>query len=355
VRGYTQPESWGPGLRPLLDVAGRLVLGGVLLSAGILKALDSSGAVAAVDNYDLVPGLLVQPVALGLILLEIALGGLLLCGLFTRFAAAGGGALAVVFLGALVQAKARGLQIGCGCFGGSGAGEGVTWLDLLRAFGLLVAAVYLLFSPTAGRFGLDRWLRGRGSATEFQVGLPLVMMVLIVLAAVAVPFLTGVPSYAYGAPPDQVHVAGSARDAPIPPGGRVPDFSAPSLEGKPLAFSAQQGVPTVIVVWNPRCPFCRQELPVLVRLVSEFPGVRLLGIVSGRLRPSDPSPAEFLESLGLTLPVMLDTADQRLAEALGVRGYPTVYYLRADATVSVVQEEAVAESRIRSSLETLAR
>lgn len=327
----------------------------MLLYAGIQKALDSSGAVAAVANYDVVPALLVQPAALGLILLEITLGSLLLVGLFTRLAAGGAAALAVIFLAALVQAKARGLEIGCGCFGGTGAGEGVTWLDLLRALALLAAAVYLVLSPTAGRFGVDRWLRGRASEAEFSIGLPMVMIVLIVVAALAVPFLTGAPSHPYAAAPDQVHVAGSARDAPIPAGETVPAFSAPALDGRTLSWSAQEGVPTVLVVWNPRCSFCRQELPVLARVVGEFPGVRLLGIVTGRTGSSGSSAAEFLESEGLTFPVALDTADQRLAEALGVRGYPTVYYVRADGTVSAVEEEAASESEIRASVEAIGR
>lgn len=339
---------------PLLDVAARLAVGGVLLYAGIQKALDASGAVAAVDNYDVVPGLLEQPVALGLILLEITLGVLLLAGLFTRFAAGGAAALAVIFLAALVQAKARGLEIGCGCFGGSGAGDGVTWLDLLRAFALLVAAVYLVLSPTAGRFGLDHWLQGRASEAEFRVGVPVILIAIIVVAAVAVPFLTGAPHQPYTAAADRVHIAGPARDEPIPAGGVLPDFSAPSLDGETVSWSAREGVPAVLVIWNPRCSFCRQELPVLARVAGEFPGVRLIGIVTGRTRSSSTSPVDFLESEGLVFPVALDTTDQRLADALGVRGYPTVYYVRADGTVSAVQEEAAPEDEIRASIEAIA-
>ena len=82
-------------------------------------------------------------------------------GLSTRAAAAGVAVLAALFLGVLVQAKVRGLDISCGCFGGNGAGKGVTWLDIVREPPILAAALYLVWRG-AGPFGLDRIVvRGR--------------------------------------------------------------------------------------------------------------------------------------------------------------------------------------------------
>src|SRR3954451_13128146 len=98
----------------------RLVLGGVLVVAGVLKLPDPAAAVRAVRAYRLLPEPLVGPVALGLPVLEIAVGLALLAGVFVRTAAIAAAALLVVYLVAVGSAWARGLQIDCVCFGGGG-------------------------------------------------------------------------------------------------------------------------------------------------------------------------------------------------------------------------------------------
>jgi uncharacterized membrane protein YphA (DoxX/SURF4 family) len=140
-----------------LQLACRAALVVVLLWSGIAKAMDRQTAILAVSAYDLLPGSLAEPVGTLLPWLEIALGLLLLLGLFLRPAAIAAAALTIGFLVAMGQAKARGLQIDCGCFGGGGPGEGVTWLDLGRDAALLLAAVFLAWMPS-GPLQLDRFL-----------------------------------------------------------------------------------------------------------------------------------------------------------------------------------------------------
>jgi len=49
---------------------------------------------------------------------------------------------------AMGQAKARGLQIDCGCFGGGGVGDGVSWWDIARDVVLVLAAgIYVALFP----------------------------------------------------------------------------------------------------------------------------------------------------------------------------------------------------------------
>ncbi len=79
----------------------RLILAGVLLAAGILKAIDPAGSVAAVRAYELVPSPLATPIGWGLPFLEIGLGLLLLVGLHTRAAAIFSAVLLVTLLAAV--------------------------------------------------------------------------------------------------------------------------------------------------------------------------------------------------------------------------------------------------------------
>lgn len=135
----------------------RLVPAFVLLWAGIGKAFDTQGSILAVDAYAVLPDSLVRIVAALLPWVEIGVGLLLVLGLFVRFAGIATAVLASVFIVALSQAKARGLAIDCGCFGGGGAGDGVSWWDIARDVPIALAGIYLAWRPH-GPMQLDNLL-----------------------------------------------------------------------------------------------------------------------------------------------------------------------------------------------------
>src|SRR4051812_17718132 len=94
-----------------------LVVGGIFIYAGVLKMLDPVQFGLDIDNYKILPWFVSVRLGLYLPWLEI------LCGvaLVFRFLYRGGlsilTALSLVFIGATIAAKARGLDITCGCFG----------------------------------------------------------------------------------------------------------------------------------------------------------------------------------------------------------------------------------------------
>ncbi|WP_091564073.1 MauE/DoxX family redox-associated membrane protein [Klenkia taihuensis] len=137
-------------VRPWLATAARLLLGGVLVVAGVLKFPDPAAAVRSVRAYQLLPEPLVAPVAFGLPAVEVVVGLALLAGVAVRAAAVAAAVLMVVFLVGIVSAWARGLQIDCGCFGGGGqvaAGETRYLSETLRDTGLLMVALALARWP----------------------------------------------------------------------------------------------------------------------------------------------------------------------------------------------------------------
>jgi uncharacterized membrane protein YphA (DoxX/SURF4 family) len=141
-----------------ISTGARLVLGGVFVVAGVLKAVDPQSSVAAVSAYQLLPASLATIVGWGLPFAEIALGLLLLAGIATRVVAAVAGMLLVIFIAGVVSAAARGLSIDCGCFGGGGQvnpGETAYGIELVRDVGLLLLAAWLVWKPQS-RFALDR-------------------------------------------------------------------------------------------------------------------------------------------------------------------------------------------------------
>ncbi len=146
---------------PWISTAARLLIAGVLLTAGALKVVDPATSVAAVRAYELLPQGLVSIVGWGLPFLEIALGLLIVAGLFTREVAVATAILLLLFIVAVASAAARGLSIDCGCFGGGGEvapGETRYTAEIIRDLGLLALCGWLIWRP-ASKLSLDS--RGR--------------------------------------------------------------------------------------------------------------------------------------------------------------------------------------------------
>ena len=94
-----------------------LIIGGIFVYAGVIKILDPVQFANDIDNYKSLPWFVSVRLAFYLPWLEI------FCGLAVvfRFLYRGGlsilTTLIAVFIGATIAAKARGLDITCGCFG----------------------------------------------------------------------------------------------------------------------------------------------------------------------------------------------------------------------------------------------
>jgi uncharacterized membrane protein YphA (DoxX/SURF4 family) len=141
-----------------LGTAARLVLGGVLLAAGLAKVADPVASVTAVRAYQLLPESVERLTGYGLPFLEIGLGLLLIAGFATRVAAIVAGLLMIGFVIGIVSAWARGLSIDCGCFGGGGVVDPADVdyvLPLLRDTGLVLCAGFLAWRPWTA-FAMDR-------------------------------------------------------------------------------------------------------------------------------------------------------------------------------------------------------
>jgi uncharacterized membrane protein YphA (DoxX/SURF4 family) len=95
----------------------RLGLGGVFVAAGALKIWDPTAFAADIGNYRLLPHEAINLLAITLPWIEVAAGLLLILGIWKRASALTITVLMIVFLAAIGQALARGLDIRCGCFG----------------------------------------------------------------------------------------------------------------------------------------------------------------------------------------------------------------------------------------------
>ena len=128
----------------------QIVLGVVLLAAGLAKLRQVSRFAAAVRGYQVVPPRLAGPVAVIVLGGEVLAGLALLSGRGVGVAAPAAGALFAAFAVAVGINLRRGTSVPCGCFGA--ADERVSPRTLVR-LGLLLAATTALIAVQAGADG----------------------------------------------------------------------------------------------------------------------------------------------------------------------------------------------------------
>jgi len=125
-----------------------LVVAGVFIYAGVVKAFDPIRFASDIDNYKILPWAMSVRLAFYLPWLEIFCG----IALIARRLYVGGlsllTALVLIFLVATIAAKVRGLDITCGCFGHASQNwsfSGHLALDLV----ILAALLALYFKVTS--------------------------------------------------------------------------------------------------------------------------------------------------------------------------------------------------------------
>ena len=125
-----------------------VIVGGIFVYAGVVKVLDPVQFANDIDNYKTLPWFISVRLAFYLPWLEIVCG----LTLIFRFLYRGGlsilTALILIFVGATIAAKARGLDITCGCFGHASKNWNFTSHLLLD---LLILAVALVLFSRVGR------------------------------------------------------------------------------------------------------------------------------------------------------------------------------------------------------------
>src|SRR5262249_52213799 len=103
--------------RKILGRIAGLIVGGIFIYAGVVKIMDPIGFARDIDNYHMLPWALSVWLAFYLPWLEVFCGVAVVCGLFYRGGLLILNALISIFIIASIVAKARGLDITCGCFG----------------------------------------------------------------------------------------------------------------------------------------------------------------------------------------------------------------------------------------------
>ncbi len=143
----------------------RVALGVMFLVSAAGKLGDLGAVVAEVRQYGLLPEPLPIPFGYALPFGEVAVGIMLVLGLFTRLAAAGGSLLMIAFMIAIAyRLLTAGGAADCGCFGLLGQ-EKLTWLTFGRDVVFLVGLACPVLDDALW-LSADRFLFGWGSDAD---------------------------------------------------------------------------------------------------------------------------------------------------------------------------------------------
>lgn len=150
---------------PVIGIAGRLVVGGIFIYSGYIKAVSPvEEFAAAIESYRIVPGWFAMLSAHLVPWLELYLGCFLALGLATRMSALAIGGMLFVFETALLSVLARGIALAdCGCFG-PGLGHSIVHAVILDVFLLVLTAGAFVCGNAF--YNADSWVWNNKNAEE---------------------------------------------------------------------------------------------------------------------------------------------------------------------------------------------
>ncbi|MDQ3624234.1 MAG: DoxX family protein [Verrucomicrobiota bacterium] len=140
----------------------RLGLGALFVYAGAVKAWDTQQFALDVQHYELTPWTVSILIAVYLPWLEICSGLAVIARRLHLGALVALNGLLILFLGAIISAWARGLDIACGCFGRSKEAMETNYPEVVGRDLALLAGLLVL--------GATEWRRARARQQKPEAG-----------------------------------------------------------------------------------------------------------------------------------------------------------------------------------------
>jgi peroxiredoxin len=116
----------------------------------------------------------------------------------------------------------------------------------------------------------------------------------------------------------------------------APDFRLDTLEGETVSLADFSGRPVLVNLWASWCSPCRAEMPAMQRIYEDYKdhGLAILA-VNASDQDSLPSAQAFVESLGLTFPILFDRGGE-VSTAYELRALPTSFFIDGEGIIRAV-------------------
>jgi thiol-disulfide isomerase/thioredoxin len=155
--------------------------------------------------------------------------------------------------------------------------------------------------------------------------------------------------------PHAGHAAG-ARKGAVAVGGKVPDFSVRTLDGKDVKLGEVRKDPkrtktgvVVLSFWCSTCGSCRRVEPQLDKLARDYEGRAAVIALDANAGEAAEKVAAFAKEKGLALPIVLD-AGGRTADVFGTDVTTTTVVIDGDGVLRYCGRFAQAEEALKAVL-----
>ena len=131
----------------------------------------------------------------------------------------------------------------------------------------------------------------------------------------------------------------------------APDFTLALLDGKKFHLGDYKGKPVLINFFASWCLPCREEMPVLEKVVNEYEpkGVIFLGVA---VDDTEIKMKDFVAKYGVTFPVGLDKT-AAIQKSFGIYGIPTTYFIDKQGVINYSHSGSVTEELLQHELDKL--
>jgi DsbE subfamily thiol:disulfide oxidoreductase len=130
-------------------------------------------------------------------------------------------------------------------------------------------------------------------------------------------------------------IASTGVAAALPPVGKpAPDFAAKSDSGRNVRLSELRGQVVLINFWASWCSPCRQELPLLSKIYSQYRGAGF-ALLAVNVDDNRKDAESMLKRLGLKFPTLFD-GNKKVAKLYGVDTMPATLVIDRDGRVRYV-------------------
>jgi len=130
-------------------------------------------------------------------------------------------------------------------------------------------------------------------------------------------------------------IASAGVVAALPPVGKpAPDFAAKSDSGRNVRLSELRGQVVLIKFWASWCSPCRQELPLLSKIYTQYRGAGF-ALLAVNVDDNRKDAESMLKRLDLKFPTLFD-GNKKVAKLYGVDTMPATLVIDRDGRVRYV-------------------
>ncbi|MRS04766.1 TlpA family protein disulfide reductase [bacterium] len=117
-------------------------------------------------------------------------------------------------------------------------------------------------------------------------------------------------------------------------GSVAPDFDLLDRAGQSVQLSDFLGKVVVVNFWASWCPPCREEMPALQAIAAQYADQDLVVLgINTTYTDSREDALEFIDELGLTIPILFDETGEVTEKEYGVVGLPVTFWIKPDGKI----------------------